>query len=272
MALIVNDRYAGEAAWTEWFEICSVAGCIAENAAKLRAEIENAMLAQLVRYGFSAEDAGGDDPVAFFDGYFKLKGSRDKAKPLKSYFAYRIAADGLSMLNFVCGTLFGSGSGRIHDIVLDWIATLKGWKPRSLRGADGKRHLEWENAGPEDIAQIEIAAEADPASMLDADNYRGRAEKLLETLSQKIKTEKPKVALLLYATAQDVSITDAAVLEGLKTEKSRAYAIREKAMTALRKELENFDGADDPLFVRMLLETCEATLPKATLAKMGGAQ
>ena len=272
MALIVKDQYAGEAAWTEWFEICSVAGCCAENAAKLRAEIENAMLAQLARYGFSAEDDAGDDPVTFFDGYFKLKGSRVTAKPLKSYFAYRIAADGLSMLNFVCGTLFGSRSGRIHDIVLDWIVTLKGWKPRSLRGADGKRHLEWENAGPEDIAQIEIAAENDPASMVEADNYRAQAEKLLETLSRKIKAEKPKVALLLYATAQDVSITDAAVLEGLNTAKSRAYAIREKTMKALRWELKETEGADDPLFVRMLLETCEQNLPDGTLAKMGGAR
>ena len=25
MALIVNDRYAGDEAWREWFEICSVA-------------------------------------------------------------------------------------------------------------------------------------------------------------------------------------------------------------------------------------------------------
>ena len=272
MALIVKDRYAGEAAWKEWFEICSVAGCRAETAEKLRTEVGNAMLAQLVRYGFAADDAGGDDPVAFFDGYFRLKGSREKSKPLKSYFAYRIAAEGLSMLNFVCGTLFGSGSGRIHDIVLDWIATLKGWKPRSRRGADGRRHLEWENAGPEAVAQLEIAAENDPASTLDADDYRGRAEKLLETISRKIKTEKAKVALLLFATAQDVSITDAAVLEGLKTEKSRAYAIREKAMTALRRELKDFDGAGDPLFVRMLLETCEAALPEGTLAKLGGAQ
>ena len=272
MALVVNDRYAGDEAWREWFEICSVAGCGAENAAKLRSEVESAMRAQLMRYGFSAEDAAGDDPVAFFDGYFKLKGSRETAKPLKSYFAYRIAADGMKMLNFVCGTLFGSGAGRIHDIVLDWIATLKGWKPRSLRGADGKRHLEWENAGPEDIAQIEIAAKDDPASTLDADNYRAQAEKLLETLSRKIKTEKEKVALLLYATAQDVSITDAAVLEGLKTAKSRAYAIRERAMTALRRELKDFDGANDPLFVRMLIETCEAGLPAGTLAKLGGAQ
>ena len=272
MALVINDRYAGDAAWQEWFTICSVAGCGVENAAKLRSEVENAMLAQLVRYGFSTADVAGDDPVSFFDGYFKLKGSRSTAKPLKSYFAHRIAADGLKMINFVCGTLFGSGSGRIHDIVLDWIATLKGWKPRSLRGADGKRHLEWENAGPEDIAQLEIAAEADPASTLDADGYRAQAEKLLETLTRKIKAEKPKVALLLYATAQNVPITDAAVLEGLETAKSRAYAIREKTMKTLRRELKETEGADDPLFVRMLLETCEQNLPEGTLAKIGGAQ
>ena len=43
-------------------------------------------------------------------------------------------------------------------------------------------------------------------------------------------------------------------------------------MTALRRELKDFDGANDPLFVRMLIETCEAGLPAGTLAKMGGAQ
>ena len=272
MSLIVKDRYAGEAAWKEWFEICSVAGCGAENAAKLRSEIESAMLTQLARYGVSVDEAGGDDPVAFFDGYFMLKGSRDKAKPLKSYFAYRIAADGLSMLNFVCGTLFGSGSGRIHDIVLDWIATLKGWRPRSLRGADGRRRLEWENAGPEAVSQLEVAAEDDPASTVEADGYREFSEKLLNDISRKIKTEKAKVAFLLFATAQDVSITDATVLKGLETGKSRAYAIRDKAMSALRRELRDFDGAGDPLFVRMLLETCEAALPQGVLAKLGGAR
>ena len=272
MALIVNDRYAGDEAWRKWFEICSVAGCSAEIAVKLRKQVENAMLAQLVRYGFTAEDAAGDDPVAFFDGYFKLKGSRETAKPLKSYFAYRIVADGMKMVNFVCGTLFGSGAGRIHDIVLDWIATLKGWRPRSLRGADGRRRLEWENAGPETISQLEVAAEDDPASTVEADGYREFSEKLLNDISRKIKTEKAKVAFLLFATAQDVSITDATVLEGLETGKSRAYAIRDKAMSALRRELRDFDGAGDPLFVRMLLETCEAALPQGVLMKLGGAR
>ena len=137
--LVTKDRYAGEAAWTEWFEICSVAGCRDEHATKLRAEIESAMTSQLLRCGFSVEDAGGDDPVAFFDSYFKLKGSREKGKPLKLYFAHRIQAERLRMLDFVCGTLFGSRSGRIHDIVVDWISSLKGWKARIVRGEDGCR-------------------------------------------------------------------------------------------------------------------------------------
>ena len=71
------------------------------------------------RFGLSAADAGTDDPVAFFDGYFRLKGSREKGKPLKLYFAHRIAAEGIRLFDFVCGTLFGSRSGRVHDIVVD---------------------------------------------------------------------------------------------------------------------------------------------------------
>ena len=43
-------------------------------------------------------------------------------------------------------------------------------------------------------------------------------------------------------------------------------------MKALRWELKETEGADDPLFVRMLLEACEQNLPDGTLAKMGGAQ
>ena len=272
MSLVVADRYAGDEAWRNWFRICSVAGCDAESQEKLCAQVKGAMLAQLVRYGFSASDAADDDPVAFFDAYFQLKGSREKPKPLKSYFAYRIAADGIKMVNFVCGTLFGSGSGRIHDIVLDWIATLKGWKPHSVRGADGKRHLEWENAGPEEIADLEQTAENDPATTVEAEAFRTLSVRILETVSRKIKVEKRGVALLFYATAQDVPITDAAVLNGLGIAKSRAYAIREKAMKVLRSELKAADGGADPLFMRQFLETCEALLPASGPAKAGGAR
>ena len=75
-----------------------------------------------------------------------------------------------------------------------------------------------------------------------------------------MKAEKSRVALLLYATAQDVSITEPVVLEGLGVAKSRAYAAREKAMEMLERELKKVEGADDPLFGRVLLERCEAAL------------
>ena len=79
--------------------------------------------------------------------------------------------------------------------------------------------------------------------------------------------EKTAVALLLYATAQDVPLTDAAVLEGLKTGKTRAYALRDKAMKRMKAELSDLEGAASPLAARLLLEVCEAAVPAATRAR-----
>ena len=130
------ERYAGDAAWQAWFDICSVGGCPDEHAAALRRQVESTMYSCLAKRGVSREEAGADDPVAVFDAYFKLKGSRETKKPLKSYFAYRIKVEGMRLADFVCGTLFGSGAGRVHDIVLDWIASIKGWRPRKVKGPE----------------------------------------------------------------------------------------------------------------------------------------
>ena len=134
-----QDLYAGDDAWREWFDVCFVDGCA--NAAALREQVASAMYAQLARFGFTRADVEGADPVLHFDAYFMLTGSRSKPKPLKLYFQHRMAAEDRPLNEFVCGTLFGSGSGRIHDIVRDWLATAKGWPPRSIRDTDGKRHL-----------------------------------------------------------------------------------------------------------------------------------
>ena len=152
---LTPDRYAGDEAWQDWFDICSVGGCPAEHAAALRRQVESAMYSTLLKRGVSREEAGADDPVAVFDAYFKLKGSRETKKPLKSYFAYRIKVEGMRLADFVCGTLFGSGAGRVHDIVLDWIASIKGWRPRKVKGPDGRRRIEWESAGPAEIAALD---------------------------------------------------------------------------------------------------------------------
>ncbi|MCR5415014.1 MAG: hypothetical protein K6F50_09865 [Kiritimatiellae bacterium] len=266
-----SGRYAGDSAWREWFEICSVEGCSAGNSAALRRQVESAMYSNLAKCGVSRDDAGADDPVSVFDAYFRLKGTRDGKKPLKSYFAYRIESEGLRMSDFACGTLFGSGAGRVHDIVLDWIASIKGWRPRKVKGADGRRHIEWESAGPEEIASIEPSSGSDPAELLDLEPMRREIEELLGRVSLAIKAEKSAVASLLYATAQDVPITDAAILEGLGTKKSRAYAMRDKAMSEFRKEAKTIEAAGSPLFGRVLLEICEESIPESMRKRIGGA-
>ena len=267
-----GDRYAGDAAWQDWFDICSVGGCPAEHSAALRRQVESAMYSTLSKRGVSREEAGADDPVAVFDAYFKLKGARDKKKPLKSYFAYRIKVEGLRLADFVCGTLFGSGAGRVHDIVLDWIASIKGWRPRKVKGPDGRSRIEWESAGPAEIAALEPSAVNDPAALLDLEPMRREIDALLERISLKIKVEKPHVAALLYATAQDMPLTDAVLLEGLGVGKSRAYAMREKTMAEFRKEARTMEGAESPLFGRLLLEACETSAPKSLRERTGGAR
>ena len=265
---MTGDIYAGDAAWHDWFEVCSVAGCSDGNAAKLRPQIERAMLAQLTRFGFCTADAAEDDPVAFFDGYFKLRGSREKGKPLKSHFAYRIRAEGLRMSDFVCGTLFGSRSGRVHDIVVDWISSLKGWKARIVRGEDGCRRLRWESASASQTP-VELPIEDDPAAGIDAEGVSGECARLLDRLVLKSGVEKPSLALLLYATAQDIALTENAVLGALGVGKSMAYRLRDRALDALRREMAHTEGADDPLFGRLLLEACERALAPSVRAAMG---
>ena len=258
------------------FNMSAVASVYSEadallHSAALRRQVESAMYSTLSKRGVSREEAGADDPVAVFDAYFKLKGSRDKKKPLKSYFAYRIKAERLRLADFVCGTLFGSGAGRVHDIVLDWIASIKGWRPRKVKGPDGRRRIEWESAGPAEIAALEPSAESDPAALLDLEPMRREIDALLERISLKIKVEKSHVAALLYATAQDMPLTDAALLEGLGVGKSRAYAMREKTMDEFRKEAKTMESADSPLFGRLLLAACESSAPKSLRERTGGA-
>lgn len=251
--------YAGDRAWREWFDICSVSGCGPESSVALRSEIESAMFARLAKYGISREEIGGDDPIAAFDAYFKLKGSREKGKPLKSYFAYRIESEGMRMKDFVCGTLFGSTSGRVHDIVADWIGCIKGWKSRWLESEDGRRKVVWESAQSEtEGSSVELSYDApDVVGYLDLGFIRGEIAAGIGRIAEKLKLEKRQVALLSYAVAMNVSITEPTILESLGVGKSRAYALKDKVMEELRGEFDEGEIADDPAFGRLLIEVCE---------------
>lgn len=265
-----NDRYAGDDAWGEWFEICSVSGCRPESAARLREQISSALYAHLSRAGLSRADAGDDDPVAFFDAYFKLRGSRAAKKPLKLYFAHRIKDEGLAMSDFVCGTLFGAGSGRVRDIVLDWISVLKGWKARTV-AQEGGRRLVWENAGDADLASVEPESPAadEAFDFLDEEPLREAASHALDSVARRVRLAPAAVALLVYATSHDIALTEPCVLAALDAGKSQAYAWREKVMAALTRELAAAEAGDTPLFARILVETAAARLPAPLRRELG---
>lgn len=266
-----DELYAGDEAWLAWFDLCAVKRCPADMASALRREVESAMYSRLLRLGFRRDDVEGDDPVSFFDAYFQVKGAKDSPKPLKAYFAYRISAEGMRLRDFVCGTLFGSARGRVKDIVVDWIAANKGWKPRTVTCEDGRRRFTWENAGDEYVAEAEQPDVRDPAAFLDEGPIRAAVEGALEKTSLKTNVEKSKVALLSLATAMDISLTEPAILDGLGVGKSRAYKVKENVMKTLERELRKIEGTDDPLFGRILLEVCESSLDPATRGRLEGA-
>ena len=256
-----KDLYAGDAAWQEWFDICSVAGCSERSAIALRREVESAMCAQLARMGFDGLDVGFDDPVAFFDSYFALRGRRTAKKPLKAYLAYRMRVEKRKMSDFVCGTLFGTRSGRIRDIVLDWISVLKGWRAHSCRRADGSRQLVWEHGTDVDALGSDLAAaETDSMSRLDRAQVVRDVEVLLARLAGSVSLTREQIALVVYVVAMNVPLTNAVVLKVLKCGKSRAYVVRDRVMASLRAELETFETASDVAFGDVLLERCSATL------------
>ena len=257
-----NDRYAGDEAWKEWFDLCSVAKCGKERAERLSRQIRGAMYAQLVRLGYSTEIVGEDDPVSFFDSFFLMKGSRVDHKPLKSYFRCRIESSGISLRKFICGTLFSASVGRVHDIVRDWIASVKGWNNHSLIGEDGRRHLVWERAAEVDDARESIVGdEFNPGARLDDEVMRQYIRLLLEELSGKIKLEKSKVAFLLYATAKGIAMSSPEVLAELGVKKSRAAKIKEECMKAAekflkRKEIEINDYGFAGNLIAICAEVC----------------
>ena len=264
-----QDIYAGDDAWREWFDVCFVDGC--STASALREQVASAMYAQLARFGFARADVEGSDPVLYFDAYFMLTGSRSKPKPLKLYFKHRMAVEDRPLDEFVCGTLFGSGRGRIHDIVRDWIATAKGWKPRSVRDTEGRRHLVWERAAEVDDARETVGVVAwQPGAALDRAVLWALSHEMFSAVAKEIKVEKRNVALLCYATAHDIPITKPEVLAELDVGKSRAYVLKETCMKKIARFFADKDIAlNDRLTAQTLLAACESALAPETIKKLG---
>ena len=173
------------------------------------------------------------------------------------------------MSDFVCGTLFGSASGRVRDIVLEWVAALKGWKPRTVPGDDGRRRLVWENAVDADLSSFEDESGTDGAEYLDEEPLRAEASRVLDAVARRTRVERPAAALLVFATSHDVPLTEPCVLSALGTGKSQAYAWRDKAMRALERELRSAEAGETPLFARLLVSVAADCLSSALRRELG---
>lgn len=154
-----KDAYemsGGDVAWGAWFDICSVAGVRDRDpdlAESLSQHISSEMATTLARSGYASNEFESDDPVSHFDSYFLLGSERNEAKgrkPLKQLYKYRMENEGIPRKELVCGVLFSPQKGKIRDIVRDWIATIKGWRPHSIKQSDGSRKVVWESASEKD--------------------------------------------------------------------------------------------------------------------------
>ncbi len=272
----IYEKSGGDAAWQAWLDLCSV-GRVKESdaalAGGLAAHIGAAMRGQLAKTGYDSIEFDGDDPVAFFDSFFLLGSMRSEAqnkKPLKRLLASRLAG-GVPLKELVCGVLFSPQRGRIRDIVRDWIATVKGWKWRSVLQEDGTRKLVREGAADvEDVREDSQAVCYSFGSRLDTNTFKTIASDLLPALEVSMDLEKQKIALLLYVTANDVSIDTPVVLETLGMKKSTAYTQRTKCMKTAAEYLANHDvRTDDVAFATRLMASCKNILGEDIVVKLG---
>ena len=98
-----NDRYAGDAAWRQWFEKCSLEKCEDAYRRPLIDEVISA-LTRAIKSRQCQMSYGKDYLVAYFDHHFKLGGSCEKPKPLKQL----LLAKATTARNKLRGVVLGS--------------------------------------------------------------------------------------------------------------------------------------------------------------------
>ena len=265
-----KDAYemaGGDAAWRAWLDICSVAGVqeqCPDLAEGLRSQISSAMAMALVRSGYSSKEFESDDPVAYFDSYFLLGSERSEAKgrkPLKMLYKFRMENEDISLKEIICGVLFSPQKGKIRDIVRDWIASVKGWCPHSVTQSDGTRKIVWESASEKDEIAVTSVVEYAFGLRLDSGALKIQIEEIFSEMESELKLEKAKIALLLYMTAQDLTLDNPVVLEKLGIRKSRAYTLKVECMKTMAEKLEMRDvRTDDIMFATLLISSCKAIL------------
>ena len=277
-----NDKYemvGGDAAWGAWLDICSVAGVRdrdSDLANGLNQHISSEMATTLARSGYASKDFESDDSASYFDSYFLLGSERNEAKgrkPLKQFYKYRMENEGIPLKELVCGVLFSPQKGKIRDIVRDWIATIKGWRPHSIKQSDGTRKIVWESASEKEEVASTRAAEYTFGLGLDVDALKVQIADVFSEMENELKLEKPKIALLLYMTAKGATLDNPVFLAKLGVGKSRAYTLKDKCMEMMADKLKKRDvRTDDIMFAKLLMSSCMAILGSDSIKAIDGVE
>lgn len=107
------DRYAGDEAWTQWFDRCQVPLCDEQWREPLWIEIESSLKHSIAKKKIRNGGLASEYIRNYFDAYFMLRGNQSDMKPRKMQIMSRIqdARDGLR--GVVLGTLM---SGEVQTM------------------------------------------------------------------------------------------------------------------------------------------------------------
>lgn len=107
------DRYAGDEAWTQWFERCQVPLCDEQWREPLWVEIESALKHAISKKKIRNGSFSPEYTRNYFDTYFKLRGEEDKEKPRKMQIKSRISTARNGLRGVVLGSLL---SGEVQTM------------------------------------------------------------------------------------------------------------------------------------------------------------
>lgn len=268
----MDEIYAGNEAWRNWFELCAVKKCKTDEQRALVRQICSALTQALQRYGLTPKDFAGEDLCDLFDIHFILQGSKTSPKPLKSYYLARVnSKDDEALKKLVCGTFFSQQRGLVRDLARKVIPLVKGWMPHKVDGKivwEAPLEPKFDDDGcavppPEQVSLPAVVKE-------DTRVWHRHVAAVFKAIGGNSTTDAP---LLVYAIANGIRPYNEVVwrLLGVKAVMSnRRFHQALEAMAAyMKKSKLSFEDVD---FVSALIAASEKALGAKLIAELKGAR
>lgn len=295
-----KDRYAGDAAWRQWFDVCCIDGCEEEHRKSLADEVASA-LGRAVESRKCQLSYERRYLLAYFDMHFKLGGSFDKPKPLKQYLLAKIPNARNGLRGVVLGSIMsGEVKTMSRKIKLvedgtqtEWHTYPKDYIDKELAGRkvliigssidaeitenDSGGGAQEKSTG-HDIDWLPVVepncgwTSVQPAeTSIDIDKkwFYKNARELLGVLGSENRSENSvTLAAMVYARANKISPTRAVLQRILGVKQGGAAKKMHKMEEDVRRFCKNRDVRSDRAeFVKALLDVSTTVLARAGVLK-----